>query len=50
MQCCYQPAKDFGQVSGESVFLQFARLAGIDIEIPMKPSSKPALTVKTRAA
>jgi len=30
--------------------LQFARLAGIDIEIRMKPSSKPGLTVKTRAA
>ena len=30
--------------------LPFARLAGIDIEIRMKPSSKPGLTVKTRAA
>ena len=30
--------------------LQFARLAGIDIEIRMKPSSKPGLTVKTKAA
>ena len=30
--------------------LQFARLTGIDVEIRMKPSSKPGLTVKTRAA
>ena len=30
--------------------LQFARLAGIDIEIRMKPSNKPRLKVKTRAA
>jgi predicted XRE-type DNA-binding protein len=30
--------------------LQFARLAGIDIEIRMRPSSKPALRVKTKAA
>jgi hypothetical protein len=30
--------------------LQFARLAGIDVEIRMKPSSKPGLTVKTKAA
>jgi len=30
--------------------LQFARLAGIDVEIRMKPSSKPGLKVKTKAA
>lgn len=30
--------------------LQFARLAGIDVEIRMKPSHKPALRVKTKAA
>jgi len=30
--------------------LQFARLAGIDIEIQMRPSRKPGLKVKTRAA
>ena len=30
--------------------LQFARLAGIDVEIRMKPSSKPRLTVKGKAA
>ena len=30
--------------------LQFARLAGIDVEIRMKPSSKPGLRVKNRAA
>jgi predicted XRE-type DNA-binding protein len=30
--------------------LQFARLAGIDVEIRMKPSSRPGLTVKTKAA
>ena len=30
--------------------LQFARLAGIDVEIRMRPSSKPGLTVKTKAA
>src|ERR1017187_911792 len=30
--------------------LQFARLTGIDVEIRMKPSSKPGLTVKTKAA
>jgi len=30
--------------------LQFARLARIDVEIRMKPSSKPGLTVKTKAA
>jgi predicted XRE-type DNA-binding protein len=30
--------------------LQFARLAGIDVEIRMKPSRKPSLTVKTKAA
>jgi predicted XRE-type DNA-binding protein len=30
--------------------LQFARLTGIDVEIRMRPSSKPSLKVKTRAA
>lgn len=30
--------------------LQFARLTGIDIEIRMTPSSKPGLTVRTKAA
>jgi predicted XRE-type DNA-binding protein len=30
--------------------LQFARLTGIDVEIPMKSSSKPRLTVKSKAA
>ena len=30
--------------------LQFARLTGIDVEIRMKPSSKPGLTVKSEAA
>jgi predicted XRE-type DNA-binding protein len=30
--------------------LQFARLTGIDVEIRMKPSSKPGLKVKTKAA
>lgn len=30
--------------------LQFARLTGIDIEIRMKPSPKPGLKVKTKAA
>ncbi|MGA3025343.1 MAG: helix-turn-helix transcriptional regulator [Bryobacteraceae bacterium] len=30
--------------------LQFARLAGIDVEIQMRPSRKPGLKVKTRAA
>jgi len=30
--------------------LQFARLTGIDVEIRMKPSSKPGLKVKTTAA
>jgi len=30
--------------------LQFARLAGFDVEIRMKPSSKPGLKVKTKAA
>ena len=30
--------------------LQFARLTGIDVEIRMKPSDKPSLTVKTKAA
>ena len=30
--------------------LQFARLTGIDVEIRMKPSSKPGLTVKSKAA
>jgi len=30
--------------------LQFARLTGIDVEIQMKPSSKPRLKVKTKAA
>jgi len=30
--------------------LQFAGLTGIDVEIRMKPSSKPSLKVKTRAA
>jgi predicted XRE-type DNA-binding protein len=30
--------------------LEFARLAGIDVEIRMKPSNKPGLTVKTKAA
>ena len=30
--------------------LQFARLTGIDVEIRMKPSSNPGLTVKTKAA
>ena len=30
--------------------LQFARLAGIDVEIRMKLSSKPGLKVKTKAA
>jgi predicted XRE-type DNA-binding protein len=38
-----------GEFSLEKL-LQFARLAGIDIEIRMKPSSKPGLTVKTKAA
>jgi len=32
------------------MLLQFTRLAGIDVEIRMKPSSKPGLTVKTKAA
>jgi predicted XRE-type DNA-binding protein len=30
--------------------LQFARLAGIDVEIRMRPSSKPGLKVRGRAA
>ncbi|MGP8245465.1 MAG: helix-turn-helix domain-containing protein [Bryobacteraceae bacterium] len=30
--------------------LQFARRAGIDIEIRMKPSNKPGLKVKAKAA
>ena len=30
--------------------LQFARLTGIDVEIRMKPSSKPGLKVKAKAA
>ena len=30
--------------------LQFARLTGIDVEIRMKPSSKPGLKVRTKAA
>jgi predicted XRE-type DNA-binding protein len=30
--------------------LQFARLAGIDVEIRMKPSSKPGLKVKAKVA
>jgi len=30
--------------------LQFARLAGIDVEIQMRPSNKPSLKVRTRAA
>ena len=30
--------------------LQFARLTGIDVEIRMRPSRKPALTVKNKAA
>ena len=30
--------------------LQFARLTGIDVEIRMRPSSKPSLTVNTKAA
>jgi predicted XRE-type DNA-binding protein len=30
--------------------LQFARRAGIDVEIRMKPSSKPGLKVRTKAA
>jgi predicted XRE-type DNA-binding protein len=30
--------------------LQFARLAGIDIEIRMRPSTKPGLKVKSKAA
>ena len=30
--------------------LQFARRAGIDIEIRMKPSNKPSLKVKAKAA
>jgi predicted XRE-type DNA-binding protein len=30
--------------------LQFARLTGIDVEIRMKPSSKPGLKVRNKAA
>ena len=30
--------------------LQFARLAGIDVEIQMRASNKPGLKVRTRAA
>jgi predicted XRE-type DNA-binding protein len=30
--------------------LQFARLTGIDVEIRMRPSSKPGRTVKSKAA
>ena len=30
--------------------LQFARLTGIDVEIRMRPSRKPGLTVRTKAA
>lgn len=30
--------------------LQFARLTGIDVEIRMRPSNKPGLKVKTKAA
>ena len=30
--------------------LQFARLTGIDVEIRMRPSQTPALTVKNKAA
>jgi predicted XRE-type DNA-binding protein len=37
-----------GKLSLEKL-LQFARLTGIDVEIRMKASSKPGLTVKSRA-
>ena len=38
-----------GKFSMEKL-LQFARLAGIDVEIRMKPSSNPGLKVRTKAA
>ena len=38
-----------GKFSPEKL-LQFARLTGIDVEIRMKPSSKPGLKVVTKAA
>lgn len=38
-----------GKFSLEKLLL-FARLTGIDVEIRMKPSSKPGLKVKTKAA
>ena len=36
--------------TGVPDLLQFARLAGIDVEIQMRPSNKPGLKVRTRAA